>query len=47
MRPVQEGDGKWYVYDDHGNRVAGPFNTEGEAWAAVPVNAPPPPRPRF
>ena len=46
MRPVKEGDGKWYVHDEHGYSVDGPFETEGEAWAAIPGDSPPPPRER-
>lgn len=47
MRPVKEADGKWHVHDEHGNHVGGPFDTEAQAWAAIPGDAPAPPRPRY
>ena len=40
MRPIQRPDGKWIVVDENDNEVAGPFNTEEEAWEWIDNHTP-------
>ncbi len=47
MRPVQRPDGKWIVLDENDVKVAGPFDTEDEAWDWIEDHTPKPPQLKF
>jgi len=47
VRPVQRPDGKWVVLDESDDEIAGPFDTEDEAWDWIDEHTPKTPRPKF
>ena len=47
MKVIQRPDGKWYVVDEYDIEVAGPFDTEVDAWDWIERNTQKPPMPKF
>lgn len=47
MKPVKREDGKWLVLNDNDDVIAGPFDTEDDAWDWINEHSPNPPSPGF